>query len=387
MTKRTLRNAALATALVGLATLLLLWLRPDPAPPAKPQPPAPGSAATSASAPRMSTPGNTPPGVEPTMPDAEARAHALERARRALALYQEAMVYPPWSRPFDGSTRHIVEWNHIQGLGQPFAADENGREIRVDAALDRLFAGPGEELTARLSITYADDGTPVVPDEITGAVEHQGDGPDWEHGAAVPFVHEGDAYLARFVPSRLPALAESPRDAHFLAHVRVGRFFKRLPLRFVYSAQKPLTIHGMSGEAIRDGSLEVLLDVEVKHIAPTLVQAGLFDASGEHAIAIFDEYVRPTTTGTQQIVLRFFGKILRERGIDGPYRLRALHGHVRVPDAVPPEVFWSHPDEPPIRTRHYKASDFASSDWSSPEKKAKIALYKNVIEELERTTH
>lgn len=321
-------------------------------------------------------------GEAPAMTPDEARAHALERAERSLALYKEAMVYPPWSRPADGTTRHVLEWNQPWPVGQPFAADAEKRELRVDATLDKLYAAPGEALTATLRVSYLDDGQAAAPDELTGGVEWNEPGGGWQRAADVVFTRDGERYLGRFVPSEIAALAKEPREAQLVADVRIGEFKKRLAMRFLYVAAPPLVVHGVVGDRVVGGSLEVLLDVEVGHVAPTLVQAGLYDAAGKEAIAVFDDYVRPTATGRQTIAVRFFGKILRDRGIDGPYRLRALHGHVRVAGAVPEEQVWSFPDEPAALTGRHRAAAFAGDEWSSREKDDKIARYQGVIADL-----
>jgi hypothetical protein len=85
--------------------------------------------------------------------------------------------------------------------------------------------------------------------------------------------------------------------------------------------------------------------------------------------------------GPQEMQITFFGRAINEKGIDGPYSIRALHGHVRVPDADPPEVFWAH--ETPISTGTYKATDFAAGEWDSAEKQTKINQYKTLIGDLE----
>src|SRR5262245_29349348 len=66
--------------------------------------------------------------IEQPLTDPLAFSHKLEAT---LALYQEAMVYPRWSRPVDGSLPHLLDWNHSLQIGQPFAADRERREIEA----------------------------------------------------------------------------------------------------------------------------------------------------------------------------------------------------------------------------------------------------------------
>jgi hypothetical protein len=59
-----------------------------------------------------------------------------------------------------------------------------------------------------------------------------------------------------------------------------------------------------------------------------------------------------------------------------------------VPGADPPEVFWARPDSAPeLLTHAYAASMFSDSAWSSPEKDAKVQLYRQTIAELQSNPH
>src|SRR5262249_11848008 len=116
--------------------------------------------------------------------------------------------------------------------------------------------------------------------------------------------------------------------------------------------------------------------------APTLVQAGLYDAAGRRAIAVYDDYARPTSTGRQTITLRFFGKLFADARVDGPYRLRALHGFVKQPGQYPAEVFWDAPDEPPAMTAFHRATEFSGADWSDPALHEKLARYEQYVRDM-----
>ncbi|MCG8420082.1 MAG: hypothetical protein MJE77_19305 [Proteobacteria bacterium] len=317
--------------------------------------------------------------------DAVSRKRALERAKKTLALYKETTTYPYWSRRADGSTMHLIDWQKTYPVGQVWAADAERREIRADLTMDRLFASPGETLTAILTVTRADDGSPFIPDEVTARVEYfNPEFEEWSKAKDVEWTRQGDQWRAEIQPSSIAPLTAAQRDVNFVASVRRGEAFsKELRMPFRYVAAPSFVVHGLAGDRVVDGSLELTLDVEVIHIGPTLIQAGLFDERGETPIAVYDDYFRPTQRGRQQVAIRFFGRAIRERGIAGPYRVRALHGHVRPPGDVPLELFYSVPDEPPLVTDEYPLTAFSSEEWNSPERSAKIALYEDVIRELE----
>jgi hypothetical protein len=143
-------------------------------------------------------------------------------------------------------------------------------------------------------------------------------------------------------------------------------------------------VRDIAVDRISAGSLEVVFDVNVSYVAPTLVEAVLYDASGKTGIATYDDYVHPTQTGGTKITITFFGKAISDSGINGPYSIRALHGHVKVPTAQPPEVFWARAASPVLLTQAYSAGMFSNAAWSSPEKDAKIAQYQQTIAEMQQ---
>ncbi|MCU0620045.1 MAG: hypothetical protein MUC69_00925, partial [Gemmatimonadales bacterium] len=87
--------------------------------------------------------------------------------------------------------------------------------------------------------------------------------------------------------------------------------------------------------------------------------------------------------GPVTLVLTFFGKALREAGVDGPYSIRAVHGTVKQTDEQGMQsIGWSHPQ--PLTTRRYQASDFADAEWDAPEKQQKIGHYQALIQAAQR---
>jgi hypothetical protein len=325
----------------------------------------------------------------PPMTPEEARARAIEHAKRSLDIYKETMVFPLWSRPFDGSTRHLAEWNKPFPEGQPFAADKDRNEIRVDVVLDKLFAAPGEAITATVTVAYDVSGVPVEADTTAGHIVVYD-----ESSQAFQPIPSGDVsfnegpsgtYTASFTPSTFQALRDKQVEARFVTHVALGEFFKDVTEPFQYASEDVFTVRDIAVDRMtNDGSLEVMFDVNVSYTAPTLVEAVLYDATGSKGIVTYDDYITPTQTGGTKMSITFFGKAIRDSGINGPYSVRALHGHVKVPTADPPEVFWSRPATPVLMTHSYLASMFSDAPYSSPEKTAKIQLYQQTISDLQK---
>lgn len=373
----------------------IVWLRPgDPATaPTATAPPASASAVPGGAPPIGA--GSAAPGVAPLVIPGLAdlpRDQAIASVKEALADYLQFAEFPPWSRPADDSQKHLREWNQLPPVGQAFATDKKGGPISAELSLDRMFAGPGEAITATVRVWRgAHDAAKREPVEATAVGEVQvwregangsdPEEPGWPSVATIPFVATKDGFVAKIVPSSIAALTKAPADARFVAWVTAGDHKFPFSSPFRYASSAALVVLEGHSDKIVDGSLQVTLAVDVKKLGPVLVQATLYDATGTTPIAVYDDYYRPAQLGPQELSITFFGRALREQGVDGPYSVRALHGHVRVPDADPPEVFWAH--DAPIPTGTYKAEDFAGGEWDSPEKQAKINQYKTLIADLE----
>ena len=365
--------------------------------PGAPTPPAGAASSTSgASAPAV---GGGPQAAiassKPAPSTSPAAAAAADQARAALAQYLVFSELPPWSRAADDSQKHLWDWNATTPQGQAFTRDAKGRAVSASLALDRMFAAPGEAITATVSVWYGDydTGSPQPADaKVVGWIEAWRAGGDagtpggFAPVEKVTFTSRaggpGHRYTATFTPSALAAL-RAQLETRFVARVDPGDHEFPFAQPFRYAATDALVILERHADQKVAGSLEVTLAADVKRLGPVMVQATLFDAAGTQPIAVYDDYYRPAQLGPQEITITFFGKAIHDRGVDGPYRVRALHGYVRVADAEPPELFWK--SEATITTQPYTAGEFSGAEWDSPEKQAKINQYKRMIESFERS--
>ncbi len=303
----------------------------------------------------------------------------LGQVRDALQRYREFTVYPPWSRPFAANTAHYVDWNKLQPEGQPFAVDEAGRELMVEVSLDRMFAGAGEQILTTVRAGRMEEGQlrPATFDKIEARIERNVPGKGIVAIRPLQLDQSGPLYSARFAPSEDPTLAERPQEAMVTVEVRKGVFFKTIRMPFQYAAAPPLKVLGVRRDALQDGSLVVELEVDVVRLAPTLLQAVLYDSAGRVPIAIYDDYIRPTELGRQPVPITFFGRAIREKNVNGPYSIRALHGVSK--DLEGSDLYWKRDDAPVLLTHAYSAAMFSGAEWESPEKRAKIAQYEEIL--------
>lgn len=160
---------------------------------------------------------------------------------------------------------------------------------------------------------------------------------------------------------------------------------------FFSSPRLPAKFNGVFTDRLDEGSLKVRAGLEVYKKGRYVLEANLKDKkNGEYiAYATFDGTLN---SGTQEVEFIFFGKILRDKGLDGPYIVTDFRGH-RVNLPVDPEWFsqgeeglkkiqaakTTEPDRElvyPYRegyeTRFYDVSNFSKQEWTSPEKEERI---------------
>lgn len=325
---------------------------------------------------------NTPasdavPGVIVTTADGVAdpasRAAAVARLDETIQSYRATMVYPLWSRPADGSTEHITRWNHPISVGQPFAHDAAGREISAKVRIDRIFAAPGAAVGVQVTASYTASGAPAPLDQVDVKLQWRDRANEWVTAQAVPVRQGADSWTGAVVPSQVAALRETVREARLVTLVRVGELSRELSLDFAYAVEPPVVVHGIASERVVEGGLELGLDVDLAAVAPVRMMATLF--AGTAAIAVFDDRYFPTRAGRQVIPVRFFGKILHDRQLAGPYRLGAVHGYVYRRDLVPDQVLFDRADIPAMMTAAYAATAFSPAGYHSPETDSRLAHY------------
>ncbi|MCU0620037.1 MAG: hypothetical protein MUC69_00885 [Gemmatimonadales bacterium] len=316
---------------------------------------------------------------------AEGRERYIETIKEALRIYRETMVYPQWSRPVDGSVMHLVDWRRPVRRGQQFAADKEGNTIFAYFVLDHVFVAPGETISGTLEVYKEAQGErlPVPLAEASVRIETYEGGNNWKV-VAHPALQGGNGHwTTQFVPTKIKGLPLPERPARAVARVVYNtEFSKEIPVSFGYTDQMPVRVHGIAHDALVNGSLMVSLDVELKAAGALHINATLFDREGRTPIVLHTGAQQGLKAGRQRVDFVFFGRALREKGLDGPYRLKSLHGYLRVRgETATSEHFWYRDDEPPLFTKKYRAADFSDAEYSSPLKDAKIRDYENLLRE------
>jgi hypothetical protein len=274
--------------------------------------------------------------------------------------YRRRAQYPEWSQPLAEGEDPILRDRAVS----PVTARGPSGETTLTVFPERVaFEAPERVL---LYAFLSAGGERVPAREIRGQILSEAvqpiaelvyadDGGDAD-GAA------GDAvYSAGYQPppDRVPALSESFMVRVF-ALTADGEEIVGVT-GFQYS-NPDAQLTGRYRDRLADGGLTVDAEVEVRGGGRFHLEATLYDRDGTHPIA-WAQDARELPAGRHWIPLRFFGRALRERGIDGPYVLRfvALSTATQMPNAKNRLV------ENAYVTAAYDAARFSDAPFDDPD--------------------
>jgi hypothetical protein len=292
---------------------------------------------------------------------------ADERARPSVPPPQpeKAFPYPPGSQPLTEGV------DPAAGVGEESTVDaETG--LRVVFGARRDVVHPPDPIVVDLQVLSAknkrvDIGAPYarfrserMPPSGPGF-----DAPFTDDGRGADRASGDLAYTATYRPSA----TEQAALLGFRVFIEVG--FEAPnglgPRKYVTSVQYTLKpnaeLTGQYSDALQGGSLVVSCGVQVNEAGQYKVIASLYAGDGETAIA-FAQNSQPLSTGEQQLPLTFFGKILHDRGVDGPYVMRYVMLFQEFPNQGTywPGVTVDHA----YTTRPYRAKDFSPESFTPP---------------------
>jgi len=226
----------------------------------------------------------------------------------------------------------------------------------------RRHAVAGEELDLTLSVRHDGEPTPLRalgvslrghPDILTTSSRDE-----YRPGLAVA------------LPGELPdglAVLRARFEYRVGGRWRAGVAAIALPVQ----AEVPLRFSGRFSDASRDGHLVVEAGARIARAGRYVLHAVLRHPDDRPlAYATFDGWL---AAGTRAVPFRFFGRLLRDAGDGGPYRLTLAWGGLYRPNAAPervPVATWRGLHE----TANYAASDFGEAEWDAPEKRRRIRM-------------
>jgi hypothetical protein len=227
-------------------------------------------------------------------------------------IVRERVVNPVRSRGPRGEEPSLTVYPALVGFESP------------DPAVVHAFLTLGDEKIEARSM-HATIMTDLL--EPVGELEYRDDGSGGDATA------DDHVYTAVFVPGA--EAAGRPATSYMVRVVATTRGDEeRIAVTsFLYSFPDA-QLTGAYRDAVVDGSLQVQAEVIATAAGRFHLEASLYDASGEQALA-WAQTALELPEGRHWMTLPFYGLILRERGVDGPYLLRyvALSTASAMPNA------------------------------------------------------
>lgn len=356
---------AIAALIAALAVAAVLWGLRGPAvgrgrvastgaPPAS-RPSLDDSAARPAPA---REPTATPTAVAPTPARPELPPAAL--ARTTADDYRRRARYPRWSQPLEAGVDPIARDREVTPVRMrgPNGADPT-LEVFPEAG---GFESPEPVVIhALLSV----DGRPVRAREMRATVATEGG----DMVALLDFHDDGQAgdaragdglYTALLVPPPQPIEALAISYLVTVSARTVGDDERVAATSFLYSTPHA-HLTGNFRDAAVDGSLALEAEIDVALAGRFHLEGTLYNADGSRALA-WSQAAAELGVGRHWMTLQYYGLVLHDAGVDGPYLLRwaALSTTTAMPNAMnrPLENGWT--------TGAYRASAFTDRPFGDP---------------------
>jgi len=142
-----------------------------------------------------------------------------------------------------------------------------------------------------------------------------------------------------------------------------AEYHAQLALAFTPKADVPARFTGKLTDRVDKGSLVVAAALDVVDAGEYIIDANLFDAAGKPIARA--NFRGELAKGSQTVDLVFYGKIIRDHGVPGPFVVLNLRGYRTRPGEQPNRAdMAAHPDD--YKTRAYALDVFTSEPWPTP---------------------
>lgn len=348
---------------VGLA--LFLWPGGGDAPErpesAERPPPAPRPASFT---PAPAPPGGASPPSPPAPPE------------DPIAAYRERTRYAPGSGRLSREAVDLLEPNRRYERPRPVEATlDRGPDGVVEFHLeaDRYYYTSDETVAARLLVERGGERLPVailaaeaLP---TGTAEEDQD----EQKERLTFGLDADG-----APKTELALAESFPEHHGTIDLRVefqyepgGTEEASLRIFSTPADRIPAAFTGRYADHADTGNLVVEVGVDVGEPGFYRIDANLFGPDGEPLA--FAAFKGDLAAGEQSARVEFFGLLLRDVAVPGPYEVRDVRGYL-FREAAYPDKLRLRDSATTHWTRAYEIESFSDEEYTSPHKEQMLEL-------------
>ncbi|MBI3394311.1 MAG: hypothetical protein HY042_00595 [Spirochaetia bacterium] len=164
--------------------------------------------------------------------------------------------------------------------------------------------------------------------------------------------------------------------------------------------QVPAEFRSNFRDQIKDGHLVVSVPVQVFKKGYYHLAANLQESGSDMRFIASSTFEGDLEAGAQTVDFEFFGKIIRDSGIDGPYIVRDVRGKRNNSPVSPSmvkkamderreisgnhtEPLWEYLETAPNykTSRAYKSDEFSKEIWNSEEKQERIKFLKGLAEQ------
>jgi len=393
MNRRRMIAALAATGLLGTGW----WLAAGSATPE----PAPTTVAMAA--PAVAPPGSAPApaaglGPRRVRDPAELAAQRalwqqrLQRAREVRDAYAAATRYPPESRPAAEHGDQLHPGRPVQEtmpLRMPGAPARDGFQLR--SSQDRIYL-QGDE-AVRLSVAAVDDAGQPLPLAVTRAIAHeaaQGQQRASRYGQVdVSFrddgqngdTQAGDGELTLRWQPATQGFAELDGLIRIELSLQSGEQAGYAYFDVIYTPAAPATWLPGAREAVQDGSLNLLLKLQVQQAGRYVISGRVDDANGKpFALVGFNDTL---AAGTRELALPVFGKLLRDGQPAFPLTLRDVTGFLLHEDRFPDRALLAAREGKVYTTRAHVLAEFSSAEWQSEERRRYLTEYDKDVAQAE----
>lgn len=281
-------------------------------------------------------------------------------------------MYPPTSKPLTAGADDLLRPNRRYEKPRPLDDD---RDTTFVFTADRYYY-TGDEI-AHIWLEVAKGGQPAAIRVLraTALAEKKG---QRGGGVDLDLAPDGVRWASALV------LEEAFPDHHGTILLEVafeaesGEVYGEAIRIFTTPVDKiPARLTGEFRDSPREGSLLVEVGVDVYEPGFYRFDANLYDGAGEPvAFSVFKGNLGP---GEQWLPLAFFGKILRDHGVAGPYSMEQIRGY-RFLEGQTPDREQLAEDPVTHRTRPYDVAVFSDEEYTSEHMERMIALMMEDVE-------
>ncbi len=246
--------------------------------------------------------------------------------------------YPRNSRPLDKTMQDLIRPLEFRSALMPAfrtgnPMDTGKPDFAYQISIQKTIISGGESVVATLEAYDVKDRVPVkvqvssariLSDDRTGHVEvgdaawsDDGKGFDKTADDKVVTLSWKPPYSGRLYWGNMEMAVKFKIADHAEAVYKLS--FESVP-------EPPAIITGKFRETVKDGSLIIGVEMDVKKAGHYIIEANLFHkSSGEptHWVVFNDDIEQP---GKQFVELTFFGKIFHDKNLDGRFVMRNLRG-------------------------------------------------------------